>query len=103
MKEILLDENVDNRVKQFLESRGFTVKTTESEDLTSEPDKKIIAYCEEEGLAVLTHDDDLVSIKERDSRKVTVVLIPQRIRFREMKNRLEKLDLDKPKSHTVFL
>ena len=99
----MLDENVDNRVRPFLENRGFTVTTTESEGLTSEPDKEIIAYCEEKGLAVLTHDDDLVSIKENEEREVKVLLIPQRIRFREMKNRLEELDLDDSRNKTIFL
>lgn len=103
MKNILLDENVDNRVKPFLENQGFTVTTTESEGLTSEPDKEIIAYCEEKNFAVLTHDDDLVSIKEKENREVMVILIPQRIRFREMKNRLGELNLNEFGNKTVFL
>ena len=91
--KILLDENVDNRLKQVLESNGFEVTTTFEEDLTGKTDVEIVEHSFEHQFVILTHDDDFLSLVQDGTDSPTVVYMPQRIRFREMKQRV--LDLDK--------
>lgn len=89
--KILLDQNVDVRVKKFLESNGFEVDTTFEKGLSTASDREVLDYCLENNHVVLTHDDDLLSIKEEMDEFPTVIFLPQRIRLREMKRRLEDL------------
>lgn len=89
---ILLDENVDNRLKHVLESRGFSVSTTFEEDLTGDTDPEIVEYALQNESLILTHDDDFLSIIQERDEHPTIVYIPQRIRFREMKDRSSELN-----------
>lgn len=89
--KILLDENIDNRIKDFLESENFEVRTTHEEELDSTPDKDIIDYALENGFAIITHDSDFLEIADETENHPTVIHLPQRTRFREMKKRLSDL------------
>ena len=89
--KILLDENVDNRIESILENLDFEVSTTYKESLTSQNDSEILKYCRENDFAVLTHDDDFLKIKNSRQKEAGVIFLPQRIRFREMKNRVKQL------------
>jgi predicted nuclease of predicted toxin-antitoxin system len=89
---ILLDQNVDVRIKEFLESKGFKVDTTYEEGLSTESDRRILEYALENGYVILTHDDDFLSIKDGMEEHPTIIYLSQRIRLREMKRRLESLD-----------
>ncbi|MFT4868276.1 MAG: putative nuclease of putative toxin-antitoxin system [Candidatus Nanohaloarchaea archaeon] len=89
---ILLDENVDNRIKKFLENKtGFRVLTTFEEGLNSSPDREILRKSLENNYLILTHDDDFLSITSELEKHASIIYLPQRIKFREMKTRIEKL------------
>jgi len=100
--KILLDENVDHRIKKFLEDHGFDVYTTPKEDLNSRSDREIIDYALENSLTILTHDDDFLSITDGKEEHPTLIFLPQRIRFREMKNRLEDIELRESKNQIIY-
>ena len=101
---ILLDENVDNRLKQVLESRGFEVETTFNEDLTGKTDDEILDHASENDFLILTHDDDFLSLIQKMDKHPTILYIPQRIRFRELKNRTSELDKNiSVKDEVMFL
>ena len=100
--KILLDQNVDRRIKSFLESQGFDVDTTYDQGLSSESDENILKYCLEEEYAILTHDDDFLTIKDEKDVSPSIVLLPQRIRFREMKRRLKDLEIESKKGLQIF-
>ena len=101
---ILLDENVDNRLKDVLESRGFQVSTTFEENLSGETDLQIVEYALDRNFLILTHDDDFLSIIQEVEEHPTIIYIPQRIRFREMKSRTSEISQKMPeKGETVFL
>ena len=88
---ILLDENVDNRLKEFLEENlEFEVRTTFDNSLTGTKDKHIMEYCLENETVVMTHDDDFLSLASSNSHP-SIIYLPQRIKFREMKNRARTL------------
>ena len=102
--KILLDENVDNRIRKVLESEGFTVSTVFEEDLVGRKDLEIADYCVREELPIITHDDDFLSLKKEEKRKLCVVYLPQVINFKEMKERVKELSAGKlENSKTVYL
>jgi predicted nuclease of predicted toxin-antitoxin system len=89
---ILLDENVDNRIKNFLEDEiDIKVLTTFEEGLTSSPDQEILRKSLKNNHVILTHDDDFLSLTSEQEKHASIIYLPQRIKFREMKTRLEKL------------
>lgn len=94
--KILLDQNVDARLKEFLESKNYEVNTTYEEDLSAESDKAILEYSLENDYIILTHDDDFLSLIEEMDESPTIIFLPQRIRFREMKTRIKQLDQEIP-------
>lgn len=90
--KILLDENVDNRLKDFIQNElDFEVSTTFDEDLTGSKDESIADYCLENDLVILTHDDDFLSLTSDSSLHASIIYMPQRLNFREMKKRLKKI------------
>lgn len=89
---ILLDENVDSRIKDFLENKpDISVLTTFEEDLTSSPNREILEKSLENNHIILTHDDDFLSLTSDTQNHASIIYLPQRIKFREIKIRLEKL------------
>jgi predicted nuclease of predicted toxin-antitoxin system len=102
--KILLDENIDNRLKQVLESWDFKVRTTFDEDLSGETDLEILEHALKNEFLILTHDDDFLSLIQEQDEHPTIAYIPQRTRFREMKNRSSELDEKIPvKGEIIFL
>lgn len=102
---ILLDENVDNRIREVLDSIGIDSVTTFEEDLSSTPDQEILEYAQRKGLVILTHDDDFLTLASESSSHASVLYIPQSTHFSEMKNRirvLEDTDIDR-EDQTYFL
>lgn len=104
MNDILLDENVDRRISVFLESKGFNVTNTDKEGLSSVKDREIISYSLKNSLIILTHDDDFLSLIKQQKDSPKVIYLPQRIRFREMKRRLEDLHqkISQSKSEEIY-
>lgn len=90
--KILLDENVDQRLKSFLENIDFQIKTVEDMDLTSSSDTEIMETCQKNKTAILTHDDDFLSLADEKKEHPTVIFLPQRIRLREIKKRTSELE-----------
>lgn len=99
--KILLDENTDFRVKDILEPK-FNVETTRDENLSSESDREILEFAEENSFVILTHDDDFLSLINNRESFSTIVFLPQRIRFREMKKRLKKLPETIPEKNEII-
>lgn len=99
--KILLDENVDNRVKSVLRSEGFKVHTVAEEGLVGSKDREIAEYCGKESFAVFTHDDDFLSIIQTGDFEFKVVYLPQRINFKQMKKRIKKLEQDKLRDSSI--
>jgi len=100
--KILLDENVDNRIKDFLESKGFDVETTYEKDLDESNDKELLETALENREVILTHDDDFLGLVDRKKLHPTILFLPQRIRFREMKRRLETLEDFNAKNQVIY-
>jgi predicted nuclease of predicted toxin-antitoxin system len=94
--KLLLDENVDNRLKPVLENLGFEISTTYGEGLTSVSDEKILDYALENGFVVVTHDDDLLGISDGREEFPSIVYLRQRTRFRQMKQKFSELEIDEP-------
>lgn len=88
---ILLDENVDNRLKDVLDSAGFDVKTTFEENLSGSKDREILEYAENEEMVILTHDDDFLSISSEMNEYASIMYIPQKTGFKEMKDRVKTI------------
>jgi predicted nuclease of predicted toxin-antitoxin system len=89
---ILLDENVDKRIKDVLSQKGIRVSTTYEAGMSSKTDREILEFASKNEMAVLTHDDDFLKVAEESESHATIIFLPQRIRFREMKNRLKEID-----------
>lgn len=101
--KILLDENVDQRLKSFLEGRDFQLKTVEEMDLISSADTEIIEACLKNEAAILTHDDDFLSLADEMEEHPTVIFLPQRIRLREIKKRTSELENFQIKNQIIYL
>lgn len=102
---ILLDENVDNRLKPVIKSHGFAVNTTFEDNLSGKKDQRILEYALENEMIILTHDDDFISIASEINNHASIIYIPQNTGFRDMKNRIEKLEETKldNKNEVYFL
>jgi predicted nuclease of predicted toxin-antitoxin system len=84
-----------------LESEGFQVSKVSEEDLTAAKDRKIAEYCAKNSFAVLTHDDDFLSLSQTVELDFTVIYIPQRINFKKMKQRIKKLQKEKLRGSSI--
>jgi len=93
---------VDRRIQDFLESQNFDVDTTYELDLSTETDLNIVDYCLRNNYVILSHDDDFLSIVDGMDVYPTVIKLPQRIRFREMKRRLEDLEIPDKTNKEIF-
>ena len=54
--ELYLDEDVDIRIAELLDSYGFSAVTTRDAGLLGREDDEQLAYAADRGLAVLTHN-----------------------------------------------
>ena len=91
--KILLDENVDNRLKDYIISiKGFSVKTTYELDLSGRPDREILSEADQEDFLILTHDDDFLSLSSEMADHASILYIPQNTHLREMKERIHNLN-----------
>lgn len=99
---ILLDENVDNRIKDFLNSKNFDVKTTYKHGLDESTDRELLEFALENEKVILTHDDDFLTLIEDRDKHPTIIFLPQRIRFREMKRRLDSLEDTEIRNQIIY-
>jgi predicted nuclease of predicted toxin-antitoxin system len=90
--KILLDENVDNRLKDYiLSTENFSVKTTYDLGMSGKTDPEIMSIAGKEVLAILTHEDDFLSLSSELDEHPSMLYLPQNVHFREMKERFEYL------------
>ena len=100
---VLLDENVDNRLRSVLESQGFEVSTTFEEALSGFSDREIIEYAIDESMIIFTHDDDFLSIVSELDQHPSIMYIPQKTGFRQMKERVRKVKEHRLKSQEISI
>jgi predicted nuclease of predicted toxin-antitoxin system len=71
------------------------------EDLIAAKDKEIAVYCAQNSFAILTRDDDFLSLSQAVELDFEVIYIRQRINFKKMKQRIKKLQKEKLRGSSI--
>ena len=78
--KFLLDEHINPAVASGLENRGHEATTVVDEGLTSLEDGRILNYAFENGYAVVTNDDDFLTLLDVEDHKGIIFVTRQEMR-----------------------
>lgn len=73
-----LDEHIPSAVAEGLRQRGIDVRTLVEADRLGARDEEHLAHAREEGLVLVTHDDDFLRLAAEGASHAGIVYVPRR-------------------------
>lgn len=102
-----LDEHVAEAIATGLRNRGIDVLTLSEAGMLGASDREHFSYAHEEGLVLVTYDDDFLRLADQTEGHAGVVFAPQGRSIGELVRGLtliaEELEAEEVEGHVEFL